>query len=300
MQQRNLTSIKKWLNKPFPFYESYRQKILIPLLPTLFVMTGILILSWTNNYNILWKQINSVLTYGSIVLFITLTLSLVLPAIFPKIFDAEKWNVLKTLAFILLTIITIGLVITLIAYNLNNPKDLNFLSFFVAILIRSITLSFFPIIIIVFYFEGVLHKKNNLMAVKIIDEINKEKYSKKQADRITLTFARNTKDEIQIAENDLIYIKAEGNYCKFFYETNSAVLQKLIRINMREVESCLKKSNNFLRCHKSYIVNLPKISNVTGNARGYLFHIEHSENKIPGSRNLSKSVINDIKSFIRK
>lgn len=300
MHQRYLISIKKWLNKPFPFYESYQQRILIPVLPTLFVMIGIVILNWTTNNDILWKQINSVLTYGSIVFFITIAFSLVLPKIFPKVFDAEKWNVLKTLTFILFTIITIGLVITLIAYHYDNPNDLNFSSFFVTILIRSITLSFFPIILIVFYFEGVLHKKNHLAAVKIIAEINKEKYAEQQAESNTFIFARDTKDEIRIAENDLIYIKAEGNYCKFFYKKNSVVSQKLIRSNMREVESCLNKSNNFIRCHKSYIVYLPIISNVTGNARGYLFHLANCEYKIPGSRNLSKSLINKIKAYHNK
>lgn len=300
MHQSYLTSIKKWLNKPFPFYESYRQKIVIPVLPTLFVMIGIVILNRTASYDILWKQIASVLTYGSVVIFITIAFSLVLPAIFPKIFDAEKWNVLKTLTFILITILTIGFVITFIAFYFDNPNGLSFLSFFVTILIKSIILSFFPIILIVFYFEGVLHKKNHLRAVKIIEEINKEKHTAQQAKSRTFTFARNTKDEIRIAENDLIYIKAEGNYCKLFYNRNSVVLQKLIRSNMREVELCLNKSNNFIRCHKSYIVNLSKISNVTGNARGYLFHLANYKYKIPGSRNLSKSVINEIKALKNK
>lgn len=293
MQRNYLTNIQKWLEKPFPFYETYQQKIFIPIALTFFVMVGIILFNWTTNYDVLWKQIGNVLTYGSIVIFISLIFSLVLPEIFPNVFHAEKWNVLKTLVSFTLAILAIGLAITLFAYNFDNQNNIPFISFFTAVIVRSVLLSFFPIIIMVFYFENLLHKRNHIEALKMIDEINKEKPDKDQNQ--TFTFAKNTKDEIQINEHDLYYIKAEGNYCNVVYSSGLEFSHKLIRSSLKEIEMCINQSGNFIRCHKSYIVNLSKISNVTGNARGYLFHLANYNDKIPGSRNLSKSLIDKIK-----
>jgi hypothetical protein len=204
---------------------------------------------------------------------------------------------LKTLTFILLTVFTIGIVITFIAYHFDNPNNLNFISFFIAILIRSIALSFFPVILLVFYFEGILYKENHLNALKIIDEISKKTQFKEEEKERIFTFAKDTKDEILINEDDLFYIKAEGNYCHLFYKQDTVLLRKLIRSSMKDVEMCIGDSELFVRCHKSYIVNISKILNVAGNARGYLFHLAIQEQEIPGSRNLSKSLINKIKAF---
>lgn len=300
MLKIDIARVKKSLIKPFPFFESYWEKLLIPILPTLFVMLGVVILNWSSDYGILLGRIVNVFAYGLIVILISIIFSLVLPLIFPKIFDEEKWNVLKTLIFILILILTITSVISTIAYKFDNSYNLDLSSFIVIIFIKSIVFSFFPIIIIVFYFEGVLHKKNHLIALNIIDEINNEKQIEQKIKSRIFTFAKNTKDEILIAEDNLIFIKAEGNYCNLFYKNNDNVITKLIRSNMKELELYLKKSSNFIRSHKSYIINLSFISDVTGNARGYLFHLANFEYKIPGSRNLSKSLISEIKAFNTK
>jgi hypothetical protein len=263
-------------------------------------MLGIVILNWSANIDVLLKQINSVLLYGSVVIFVSIAFSVALPKVFPKVFDPEKWNVLKTITFILLTIITIGFAITLIAYNIDNPKKINFLFYFVNILVRSIVLSFFPIIFLVFYFERILHKKNQLIALKILDEINEGRQANpKHENSIVFTFAKGKNDELMIAENDLIYVKAEGNYCNFIYKNDLVLHRKLVRCSMKDVELSMANSHSFIRCHKSYIVNLSTISNITGNARGYVLSLNDYDYKIPGSRNLSKSIIHRIKKTLQ-
>jgi DNA-binding LytR/AlgR family response regulator len=259
-------------------------------------MIGIVILNWTTNLEVLWKQITSVITYGSVVIFISIAFSLGLPEIFPKVFDSERWTVLKTITFILLAIITIGVAITLIAFHIDNPNGVNFFIYFINVLIRAITLSFFPIILLVFYLERILHKKNHLVALEIINEINKDRPAKQeQVKNTTFIFAENTKDEIKIPENDLLYVKAEGNYCNLVYKNNSILHRKLVRCSMKDAELSIIKSDNFIRCHKSFIINITQISNITGNARGYLFYLIDHDYKVPCSRNLSRSLISKIK-----
>ncbi len=296
MQKSLMTNINKWLRTPLPFYENYKQKILIPILLSLLVMIGIIILTPYENADMFFKQIVNVFQYGFIVIFISLFFSLILPEILPKIFNAEKWNIQKTIVLFLVTVFTIAISITVFVYFLDNPNNKHFHLYFVKIFIRSIILSFFPIIILVFYFERILRRKNHLRAIEIINELKTNQQSEqKRNNNLIYTFAKNTKDEIKIAENELLFVKAEGNYCLLTYRRKSIVMKQLIRSSLKDIEQILSKSNHFLRCHKSYIVNLDKISNITGNAKGYTFYLNETENTIPASRNLSKSLIDTIK-----
>ena len=296
MAQNLKNGIRNWLGKPFPFYESYAQKVLIPVIPTLFVMIGLVLLNWTTSTPMLWHQINSVLIYGSIVILISLIFSILLPEIHPKLFNEEQWTVLKTLLFFLLTIISVGITITLFAYYFNNPNKLSFIAFLGKVMVRAVSLSFFPIIGLVFYFEIQLQKRNHSNAISIISKIQKEKDEKPIPSNQEITLAKNTKEAFSVQENDLYYIKAEGNYCKIFYNQGSELKHKLIRSSLKEIEKCIENKTTFIRCHKSYIINISKVSDVSGNARGYLFISSKYNHKIPGSRNLSKSLIMQINS----
>ncbi len=296
MQKPLLTNIKKWLRRPLPFYENYKQKIAIPILLSLLVMIGIIILNPSENMDMFLKQILDVFKYGFIIIFISLIFSLILPEVFSNIYNAEKWNVQKTLVLFLVTVLTIAISITVFAYFFDNPNNKHFFPFFFTILIRSITLSFFPIVLLVFYSERILYRKNHLRAIEIIDELKtNQQIEQKQTKNVIYTFAKNTNDEIIITENELLYIKAEGNYCLLVYVKESNLLKHLIRSSLKEIEQFIRKSDHFLRCHKSYIINLNKISDITGNAKGYTFYLNESEHKIPASRNLSKSLIKRIK-----
>lgn len=296
MQKSLLTNIKKWLCRPLPFYENYKQKIVIPILLSLLVMTGIIILNPSENMDMFLKQMFDVFKYGFIIIFISLIFSLILPEVFPNIYNTEKWNVQKTLVLFLVTVLTIAISITVFAYFFDNPNNKHFSPFFFTILIRSIALSFFPIVFLVFYSERILYRRNHLHAIEIINELKtNQQTEQKQTKNVIYTFAKNTKDEIKITENELLYIKGEGNYCLLVCKKKSILIKQLIRSSLKEIEQVISNSDHFLRCHKSYIININKISDVTGNAKGYIFHLNEPEYKIPASRNLSKSLIKRIK-----
>jgi hypothetical protein len=290
----SIIKLKNWLNKPFPFYETNKQKVLIPITFSLLVMFGIIILNPAENPDLLLKQVLNVFTYGSIVIFVSLIFSLVLPVIYPNIFNDDKWNILKTILFFVISIVTIDIIITIYAYHFDNSNKIDYFSLLFTIIIRSIVLNFFPLILIVFYSERSLYKKNYFKAVEIISELRDEKQTK-QIDNQIYTFAKGTNDEIKISEKNLLYIKAEGNYCLLVYNENSILKNKLVRSSLKNIEHLTNKSNHFVRCHKSYIVNLNKISNVSGNAKGYTFYLKNHNFQIPVSRSFSKALIRKIK-----
>lgn len=80
-------------------------------------------------------------------------------------------------------------------------------------------------------------------------------------------------EKLLIDPNDVVYIKSEGNYVDLYLESGkSFTLRKQLKTIADEL------SDNFKRCHKSYIVNKDKVTQVKA---GFVFL---NSTKIPVSK----------------
>jgi hypothetical protein len=291
-----ISKIKTWLNRPFPFYESYKQKLIIPLLFALFIMLFLVIFNPSHNTDFVSEQFMKVFAYGFITFFIMALYNAVLPIFFPGILDSEKWNIQKTIIFMLLTIISIGLFNGLFAFNFDNPgENSQLFSFLVSVLIKTLTIGVLPTVLFVFYLEKNLYKKHQRLAHETIEKLNASKNRDQYKAEKVIISSSDTRVKIELAYNDLYCIKAEENYCTCFFRKENHVEKTMIRSSLKQIEKAFAKSDRIIRCHKSYIINLDKVSDITGNARGYFFGVKELKFKIPGSRTLSKEVITRIK-----
>ncbi len=289
-----LANINNRLNKPFPFYETFKQKIIVPFFLSLLIIITLILFNPSDNSEKITTQIIKVFTYGFITFAITAGINILLPVLFPKYFDTEKWNVKKMILFTLSSILLIGIANSLFAYRYDNPnQSSDFFSFLLSVFYQTLLIGFFPTIILIFYGERILYKKNTRKAIEIIKELRTNQNFTNSTNN-NIVFAPNTKNELSISENDLYYIKSEGNYAKLIYQNEKDFKKKLIRSSLKEIEQNLNP-DIFFRCHKSYIINRNKISDVTGNAKGYLLHISELNTPIPTSRNISKNIIVNLK-----
>lgn len=78
-------------------------------------------------------------------------------------------------------------------------------------------------------------------------------------------FIRLNNDKTIINEDEVNYIKKDG--MKLVFCTNSRIYETYSSFN--KIESCLP--GNFVRCHKSYIVNVKNISDINSNTNTILF-----------------------------
>jgi len=76
---------------------------------------------------------------------------------------------------------------------------------------------------------------------------------------------------------------AEGNYTDFYFIEESRSKSVTYRISLSSFEMQLEGSN-LKRCHRSYLVNLNHVSNVSGNAQGLKLSLTDSPFEIPVSR----------------
>lgn len=93
--------------------------------------------------------------------------------------------------------------------------------------------------------------------------------SQKLKTRITIDAG---KEMFMVNPEDILYLKSDNVYVEIFLQNTSHLLRK----RLKELETAL--SQDFKRCHKSFVVNTSKISRIKGN------FIYLNETEIPLSR----------------
>ncbi|NER15376.1 response regulator [Leptobacterium flavescens] len=93
---------------------------------------------------------------------------------------------------------------------------------------------------------------------KAVDRIRNQIATKEQHSKNVFVYADKTFYNIRI--DDILYLKAEADYINIVTEERDFLVLDSLR-NWKEK----LKGFNFLQCHRSYIVNLDKVSKVYGN-----------------------------------
>lgn len=152
---------------------------------------------------------------------------------------------------------------------------------FITFLIYTMIVGIFPAIFIPFYTYFKLLKKNALAS----DEINQLTHSQSH-DNGTVRITSSAKKEIlELGKNQILFFKAQGNYIQVvFLDENKKITKKMIRTTMKSVEENLRNHAEFIRVHRSYIINKTKITKSTGNAQGITLFLDNSDATVPVSR----------------
>jgi len=87
------------------------------------------------------------------------------------------------------------------------------------------------------------------------------------------------------AISDILYIEANQNYVEIHSVYDGSKQKQLCRTTIKHVESLLNSSPHFVRCHKSFLVNIQKVSGWKGNSDKIVLQLEECTEKVPVSRN---------------
>lgn len=134
--------------------------------------------------------------------------------------------------------------------------------------------------------EGYLvkpYKKEDIKATLGVLSVNQSSKQKKQQHQPILI--KDKLDYVKVDPNEIIYLKAENNYCKVVTSTNSFLLSITLKSVVEKLPEDLIK-----RCHRTYAVNIGAITRVGGN------YIVVKEESIP----MNDSFKQFINSYFRK
>jgi hypothetical protein len=214
----------------------------------------------------------------------------------------KKWIVLHEIFFYLATVISIAFGNTLYSTLMTGGgfSLRSFLGFLAAVVLLGI----FPIM------AGILLKYNRYTALNkkdalILDE-NLIQFQQKKTDEnqtvddeklgMIRLIAENEKDAIELIINDLVYIESADNYASIVFWKNNRIQKELLRGTLKRFESRIEH-RSILRCHRSFIINLEHVKQISGNAQGYRLTLNNIEEIIPVARNYGAIILERLKSI---
>jgi len=99
------------------------------------------------------------------------------------------------------------------------------------------------------------------------------------------TFYSDSKnDKLELQAEYVMLIKSADNYVDIVYQDDDEIKHKLLRSTLKNVQQQLSKYPEFVRCHRTCIVNSRYIVNLTNSYKGHWLKMLDYEEEIPVSR----------------
>jgi len=218
--------------------------------------------------------------FGCITTFVLLFFLFVFPLLLPNLFSDKNWKLGYQMILNMLILIVIA-TFNSIYSNYMNSIPFGWDSYWL-ILSRTSVLGILPIAFITFS-DYYLKVKSSLNFVSNILE-NKKEFLK-DSKEVTHQISTDLKSEtFSFKENDFNYAIAVGNYIDMCSFDENTLKKVTYRVSLSSFEIQLKESSNLIRCHRSCLVNLNKVKNISGNAQGLKLELINQSEIISVSR----------------
>lgn len=224
--------------------------------------------------------------FGAITFLTIFFNTVILPYLWKSIFEVDSWNIGKEILFTLHNFITIGIFNFVYFSSLIDLHPSIWWTVFFEIQLGTLAVGIVPVTLFVFYDQNRLLKKNLQKSQQLSQQIIREEAIPEESSQLIPLKAENGKIELELQANQLLYLKSSGNYLDIYYEEQEELKKFVLRNRLKQVFLELQ-TFNFYQCHRSYVVNLKKVSSVSGNARGFELHLELIDHTIPVARGKS-------------
>jgi len=283
-----------FLSNPHPYPEELNKNFKMALVAGFVVAAFLMVFQPFGAYN--WQHELKYLFlagFGFITFCVLIVFGFLIRQWFPVFFSESNWTVGKEILIQTITITAIA--VCNYGYSLWFSGQLRIGEFrtndFLFMLWATFLIGIFPSTIITWYSQV-----KNLKKYSHPIQPETPSFATISTDQSLLftILADNGKDKFQIFTSDFLYLTSADNYVEIVHFENGEVCKELIRASLSRVES-ENKLEFVVRCHRSYLVNLHKVSKVSGNAQGYKLHLIDCEFAIPVGRTLSEKVLTMLK-----
>ncbi len=104
--------------------------------------------------------------------------------------------------------------------------------------------------------------------------------------------SENESENFQIQVSKIVFVKSADNYVEVGFQNEGELKKKMIRNTLKNIENQLRKFNNFIRTHRTSLVNADFIEKLNKNFNTYWLSLDNTKETIPVSRQYLLSVKN--------
>lgn len=226
------------------------------------------------------SRILFIIGFGIIVFFILFLVRVVYPGLVLNITDKPKRTILSSYnkGFTIWLLCSI-----LFTIYLMYPGLVNLTTF----LVFKVTLiSLIPPLILIFN-----DKKTELLLQNASLLLEKNKYQKQmnafneEHNNIVIDLSSiNNNEKISLLITNVVLINSADNYIEIHYKEGEIIKKKLLRNTLKNIRLQLKAYQNFVRCHRRYLVNSDYIEKLNGNCNHHELYLKGVLDPIPVSR----------------
>jgi hypothetical protein len=218
--------------------------------------------------------------FGLITFLIAFVIFILFPLLLPGLFKVSDWEHGPPLGVSSLFLVFTTTAFTFYARYVGKTE----LSLY--IVFKAFLVCLLPLVTLI-----ILYRYKSLkMAVGILQDQNREFRSKIREyensgdeDDINI-LSDNKSDRLNLKFKDIVFIKSADNYIEICFIDKGRVVKKMLRSTLRNIESQLAEKRNFIRCHRTRIVNnmfIKKLVRIYGN---YHITLNCCDETIPVSR----------------
>jgi len=260
-KELTMVGIISWLHQPFRLLDSHKSRWQLVIFCGLF---GCLFLNVFHPFNI-----NEWFTHVDAPLFVILTFfsaagmaALALSQFaFRSLFRVDLTTRISFLKWLFVEFLCISFAMhTVNVYLLDLP--------FINLPEYLVTLKYTLLALVLPYFLGIL-----LLFVQeqllVVEELTVQAQGNKSTTTESVAISdENSKVVVQMLLRNILYFKSEDNYVLLYYKSDNEVKKELIRNNLKKLEQDLNLPN-FIRIHRSYMINSQNVATVLKTSQGY-------------------------------
>ena len=285
-------SLWRILHSPYPLPQSlkahYKQGLLIGALIAI-ALYAFRPFGLSNMNSEVWI-IGLSLLFGLITVVAVSLNWLILPPIFRSFFREEKWTVRHEIIYILWNFFTVGCFNygTMVALG----NDFNLKSF-IAMQGATLVVGAFPVGLSVILEHNKLLRRA-LREAGQLESLQTDHQRRHAADQKAEQTIRlegmNQNEFIEVAPNQLICLRADGNYVEVFASPDHTERPAVLRATLSKMEEQLGAYPSLQRYHRGFMANLEKVDRYDGNAQGLKLQFQEMTMSVPVSRSYISAV----------
>lgn len=235
-----------------------------------------------------------VVGYTLIALVANVVMILIVPAILTRTFEPERWTFGKYIGYNLLIVVVISLLNAWFNYYLLEEEFT--LHQWVAFDLRNtFSISLLVLIPASYMIRTYMLKEYLYLA----QEANRKLMAKQTAlqeateQKPKLHIESDTRERLEITEDKFLYAESEDNYTIVYWNNDKKLTNRMLRISLGRLEEQLQDLK-VARCHRSFIVNLDRVTTVNGNSNGLTLVLDGGIAEVPVSRSNVAEVQNQL------
>lgn len=224
------------------------------------------------------------LGYGVVCFLVMIFLNILVIRLFPRYFDEENWTLGRDIFWNLVNILTIGFFNLVFSSRIGissiTPTSILYLEFY------TLLVAIFPVSLAIIWKEKLLRTRHE----KASREMTGMTTQLPASGTLIHVPSENQGEAFDIPPDALVFLQSAENYIEIYFTDREQTKKAVIRYTLKQLTQDWEEHRFLFRCHKSFLINTRRITEVTGNAQGLRVRLLGTDRVIPVSRQLTSEL----------